>query len=271
MTDYPPHVLLNREAWTRLSKDHYGPGRSAWESDSIEWGIWKVPEAEVHALGDLDSLAGQDVIELGCGTGYFSSWLARRGAKPVGIDVTPAQLAAAREFQLAYGIEFPLIEGSAENVPLPDASFDLAISEYGASIWCDPLVWIPEAARLLRPGGRLVFLRNSTLVTLCMPDADDEMAKTELQRPQRDMCRLSWEGQVEFNLPHGEMIRLLRRSGFQVDDLIEVYPPEGSLERFWNFVGIEWAKQWPSEEIWVASKQAPAALHGTDRLRSSAR
>ena len=56
-----------------------------------------------------------------------------------------------------------LIEANAEDVPLPDASFDLAISEYGASIWCDPYKWIPEAARLLRPGGELIFLRNSTL------------------------------------------------------------------------------------------------------------
>ena len=66
--------------------------------------------------------------------------------------------------------QFPLVHGNAERVPYPDASFDLAISEYGAAIWCDPYAWIPEAARLLRPGGRLVFLGNHTLLQLCALD-----------------------------------------------------------------------------------------------------
>ena len=63
-----------------------------------------------------------------------------------------------------------LIEANAEDVPLPDESFDLAVSEYGASIWAIPSCWIAEAARLLRPGGRLAFLCNSTLSILCSPD-----------------------------------------------------------------------------------------------------
>ena len=62
--------------------------------------------------------------------------------------------------QAEFGIEFPLHLGNAEATPFPDASFDFAISEYGAAIWCDPYKWIPEAARLLRPGGRLHFLGN---------------------------------------------------------------------------------------------------------------
>ncbi len=60
------------------------------------------------------------------------------GARPVGVDVTPAQLATARRCQEQFGLTFPLVEASAEDVPLPDNSFDVAVSEYGASIWCDP-------------------------------------------------------------------------------------------------------------------------------------
>ena len=104
-----------------------------------------------------------------------------------------------------------LIEANAEDVPLPDASFDLALSEYGASIWCDPYRWIPEAARLLRPGGELVFLRNSTLSVLCAPDDRREGRRTSLLRPQFGLHRMEWsedEG-VDFQLPHGEWIRLL--------------------------------------------------------------
>jgi SAM-dependent methyltransferase len=252
--DYPPHVLSNRDAWNRLSQYHYEPGRRAWERGVIDWGIWDVPESDIGALGPLEELRGKDAIELGCGTAYFSSWLARLGAKPVGIDISPVQLKAAREFQQTFGIEFPLIEGSAEAVPLPDAGFDLALSEYGASIWCDPFVWIPEAARLVRPGGRLVFLRTSTLVSLCMPEGEDARAATELQRSQRGMCLLEWADEMEFNLPHGELIDLLHRSGFQLERLIELYPPEGAGENRWNYVTLDWANRWPSEEIWTAKR-----------------
>src|SRR4029453_11092335 len=115
-------------------------------------------------LGDVPGL---DIIELGCGTAYFSARLAMHGARPVGVDPTPAQLATARRVQGQTGIVFPLVEAPAERVPLPDASFDLAVSEYGASLWADPARWIPEAARLLRPGGRLVFMTNSFIAYLC--------------------------------------------------------------------------------------------------------
>jgi SAM-dependent methyltransferase len=252
----PTHVQKNREAWTRLSADYYAPGRKTWALPKINWGIWDVPESTVRALGNLEELQGKDAIELGCGTAYFSAWLAKHGAKPVGIDVTPAQLKSAREFQNEFGINFPLLEASAEQVPIKDESFDLALSEYGASIWCDTYVWIPEAARLLRPGGRLVFLRNSTLSMLCAPDADDLSASTELQRSQFGMYRLGWEGQEEFNLPHGAMIDLLHQSGFQLERLIEIEPPADATDKDHGYIDLKWCRRWPCEEIWVARKLA---------------
>ena len=162
-------------------------------------------------LGDV---RGLDVVELGCGTAYFSAWLAKRGARPVGVDITPAQLATARRLMAETGIEFPLIEADAAMTGLPDASADLVVSEYGASIWVDPYRWIPEAARLLRAGGRLVFLRNSTLVILCSDD--DVPAKEQLVHAQFGMHRFEWpDGGVEFHLPHGEWIDLLRANGLR--------------------------------------------------------
>ena len=99
-----------------------------------------MPESQLRILPD--DIAGWDVVELGCGTGYISAWLARLGARPVGINNSEAQLETARRLQREFGLEFPLVHGNAEDVPAPDASFDLAISEYGASIWCDPYRWI---------------------------------------------------------------------------------------------------------------------------------
>jgi SAM-dependent methyltransferase len=136
------HVQRNREAWDSFAERYAGPGRAQWEANQPTWGIYSVPEAGVGMLPP--SVDGVDVIELGCGTAYVSSWLARRGARPVGIDNSPAQLETARRLQAEFGMEFPLRLGNAEQTPFPDESFDLAISEYGASIWCDPYLWSPR-------------------------------------------------------------------------------------------------------------------------------
>jgi SAM-dependent methyltransferase len=174
---------LNAAVWTRKNSE-YGDAWAdeAWASQDIHWGLFQLPESELHVLGDV---AGLDAIELGCGTGYFSSWLARRGARVVGIDVTPAQLATARRCQEKFGLNFPLIEANAEHVPLPAGSFDLALSEYGACLWCEPELWVEEAARLLRPGGRLVFLTNSVVLALCIPERG--VAGAALLRGQREI------------------------------------------------------------------------------------
>jgi SAM-dependent methyltransferase len=174
----------------------------------------------------------------------------------VGVDLTPAQLDTARRMQAEHGLEFPLVEASAEDVPLPDASFDLAFSEYGASIWCDPYRWVPEAARLLRPGGRLIFLANSILSILCSPDTG--RIEERLLRPYRGMHRFEWPAEdegIDFHLGWGDMLRLLRANRFELADYLEVYAPEGATSRY-PWANDEWATKWPVEEIWKARKQA---------------
>jgi SAM-dependent methyltransferase len=252
LAELPEHAVRNRELWTR-SNAQYTDAQAAevWAQEEITWGTFAVPEAEVGVLGDV---SGLDVVELGCGTAYFSAWLARRGARVVGLDVTPAQLETARRMQAETGLSFELVEASAEDVPLPDASFDLVLSEYGASIWCDPDAWIPEAARLLRPGGRLVFLCNSTLAILCSPD--EGRVEERLLRPQFGMRRFEWDGGVEFHLAHGDWIALLREAGFDVERLVELQAPaEAADHPYYDFVGAQWARRWPAEEIWVARKR----------------
>jgi SAM-dependent methyltransferase len=244
---------LNRELWTRSNAEYTGEqARRLWAAEEIAWGVWGVRESDVRVLPEL---AGKDVVELGCGTAYISAWLARRGARPVGVDVTPAQLETARGLQAEFGLEFPLVEADAAESGLPDASADLVVSEYGASIWVDPYRWIPEAARLLRPGGELVFLRNSTLVILCSPD--EGAAGESLLRPQFGMHRFEWpDGGVEFHLGHGDWVRLLRKSGFEILDLVELQaPPEAETHEYYDFVTADWARQWPSEEIWRARRR----------------
>jgi SAM-dependent methyltransferase len=159
-----------------------------------------VPERDVGMLPA--DLAGSDAVELGCGTGYVSSWLARRGARVTGIDNSSRQLATARRLQREHGVSFRLVHGDAERLPLRDASADFAVSEYGACLWADPHRWVPEAARVLRPGGRLHFLVNSALLMLCMAEQDGVAAGDRLLRPAFGMHRVEWPGDpgVEFHL-----------------------------------------------------------------------
>jgi SAM-dependent methyltransferase len=254
-SEYPDYVAQNIAVWTRSNAAFTGPNaRAAWANEELAWGVFgSVLESDLDVYGDV---AGLDVVELGCGTAYVSAWFARRGAHPVGVDPTPAQLETAREMQREFGLEFPLVEAVGEDVPLPDASFDLAVSEYGASIWADPYRWIPEAARLLRSGGRLVFLRNSTISTLCM---DIDGATERLQRPQRGLNRIEWPdtGEVEFHLPAGELIAVLRDGGFEIERMIELYAPAGAkTHAYYDYVTADWARNWPAEEIWVARKRS---------------
>jgi SAM-dependent methyltransferase len=251
MNDPSDDLAVNRELWTVVNAQ-YTDGRALeeWTERDFAWGLFANREQRLNALGDV---TGLDVIELGCGTAFVSAGLARMGARPVGVDLTPAQLDTARRCQEHFGLFFPLIEANAEDVPLPDESFDLAVSEYGACVWCDPHRWVPEAARLLRPGGRLVFLTNSVQVTLCVPE-DGGHARDRLLRPQNGMSRLTWPGGgIEFHLSHGEWIRVLRDSGFEVEALYELYADvDGQTPEYYDIATADWARKWPVEDLWTA-------------------
>ena len=252
-SDRPDYVQQNVANWTRANTDYTDAAAArAWAQEEVRWGVFETPESQLNILGEVNGL---DAVELGCGTAYFSAWLARRGARVVGVDPTPAQLATARRLQHETGIEFPLIEAIGEDVPLPDSSFDLALSEYGASLWADPYRWIPEAARLLRPGGRLIFLTNSTISVLCMTL---EGVGEQLVRPQAGLYKVEWPDthEVEFQLSHGEWIDLLRANEFELDRLVELFaPPHAETHTYYKYVTAEWARRWPPEEIWSASKR----------------
>ena len=254
-SELPDSVARNVADWTKANTDHTdAKAADAWAKTEIDWGVFGVPESELDVLGDV---ADKDVVELGCGTAYFSAWLAKLGARPVGVDPTPAQLRTARRMQEETGISFPLVEAPAEAVPLPDASFDLVVSEYGASLWAVPERWLAEAARLLRPGGRLVFLTNSPLVILCSPD--EGAAVEQLMRPQFEgLYRMEWPGEegVEYHPMHSQWIALLREHGFDVEALHELRAPDGrATHTYYDFVTVDWAKKWPYEDVWVARKR----------------
>jgi SAM-dependent methyltransferase len=243
------HQAANRTAWTGFAPRFAELAERHWAATEPTWGTVARPERELGLLGDVQGL---DVLELGCGTAYWSAWLQRLGARPIGLDLTAAQLATARRMQTEHGQGFPLLEADGEAVPLQDGCVDLVLSEYGASIWCDPQRWVAEAARVLRPGGRLVFLVNAWLAVLCQDEVGE--VSDRLRRDWRTPRRIEWadDHSVEFQRPPGEWIALLRGFGFEVERLEHlVADPDADAHPLWADAP-DWPRRWPAEEIWLA-------------------
>jgi SAM-dependent methyltransferase len=247
----PSHARLNRSAWNRDS-DGYQTRNAPFLDihGGLAWGVWQIPEAELRVLGDV---RGKDILELGCGAAQWSIGLARLGARPVGLDLSERQLEHARRAMKAAGLSFPLVHGSAEEVPLADATCDIVFCDWGGMSFADPQRTVPEAARLLRPGGLLAFNGDTPISWLCTAD-DEERPGTALVRDYFGMHALSDGEYVNFMLPYGEWIRLFRRHGFEVEDLVEIRPPEGAESTYIDPEDREWFRRWPGEQIWKVRK-----------------
>ena len=246
------HEARNRDFWNGQSDEYQQEHGAQLAVHGAAWGIWQIPEDEVQALG---SVTGRDVIELGCGAAQWSIALARRGARPVGVDLSETQLAHARRLMTEAGVEFPLIHAIAEAIPLPDAGFDVAFCDHGAFTFADPYRTVPEAARLLRGGGLLAFNMTTPLVELCWPPEADEVTE-RLSIDYFGLHEVPTGGadHVEFNLPYGEWIRLFRSNGFAVEDLIELRPLPDAVSSYRTPVARDWARRWPMEHIWKARR-----------------
>ena len=170
------------------------------------------------------------------------------------MDLSAAQLDTARRCQQRHNLFFPLVEADAGQVPLRSGMFDLVVSEYGAAPWREPAVWLPEAARLLRPMGRLVFLTHSVTIALCVPE-EGGVAGDRLLRAQRDVARIEWPGGgIEHHPSHSDWIHLLRANSFEIDALHELFPPpDTNTPDFYDIVTADWATRWPAEDAWIGS------------------
>lgn len=247
MSEPAKHALQNRAHWDAKADEYqarHGPfiGRA-----DPGWGSWQIPESELDVLGDV---AGKDVLELGCGAAQWSILLARRGARPVGVDNSERQLDHARRLMAAANVEFPLVHASAEDLPLPDASFDVVFCDYGAMTFGDPYLTVPEAARVLRAGGLFAFSHESPISWVCWDEASDRL-DTQFHRDYFGMRK--WEdpaGSVEFQLPYGEWIRLCRANELEIEALLEPRPPEGATSTYRDDETLAWSRRWPHENIW---------------------
>lgn len=250
---YTVHVHKNRahhDATSAVYEAQHAHALAA--HDGMAWGDWRRSETELHVLGDV---AGRDILELGCGAARWCIGLAHRGARPVGLDVSSVQLALARTLQAEAALTFPLIEASAEDVPLPDASFDIVFGDWGAMSFCDPSRTVPEVARLLRPGGLFAFCGGTPWLTVCEDPATGELRR-RLARDYFGLSRQDWPDDTQFQMPYGAWIRLFVQSGLVVEDLIELAPLPGATSTYFDARVTAWARRWPLEHIWKVRKPA---------------
>ena len=243
--DLTEHARKNRERWDAFA-DAYQAEHAEQLAHGAAWGVWSIPEAELRVLGDV---RGKDVLEFGCGAAQWSIALTKAGANCVGLDNSARQLEHARTAMAEAHVDFPLVHASAEAVPLPDASFDVVFCDHGAMTFADPDRTVPEAARLLRPGGLLAFNAESPLHFLCWDDASDTVSE-QLRSNYFERTSADDGDSVVFARPYGAWIALFRRHGFAIEDLIELRPPEHAESTYRDYVSHAWARRWPAEQIW---------------------
>ena len=242
---------LNRTAWDRSAARYEETHAAALaRSGGAAWGVWRIPERRLRLL---DPLRGRDALELGCGAGWWSIALARRGARVVGLDLSPRRLAQARERGADAGVAVRWIRGAAERIPSPAARFDLVLSDYGATTFADPRRWIPEVGRVLRPGGALVFAHASPWRSVAQDRRSDRMG-LRLRRPYFGLHLLRDRDSVEFQLPYGEWIQRFAAAGLTVERLVELPAPEDTDSSYVRVGDLGWARRWPMESIWKLRK-----------------
>ena len=247
LPDLTPDEARNRAMWDAFSDEYQAThGGQLAESGGLAWGTAQVPESTLRVLGDV---AGKDILELGCGAGQWSIALARAGARPVGLDLSIRQLEHARRLMAEAGVDFPLLNASAEAVPLAERSFDIVFCDHGAMTFADPYRTVPEAARLLRPGGLFAFNHHSPIETICWP-LDATRVGDRLVIDYFGLHRIDDGEDVSYQLPYGEWIRLFRANGFVVEDLIEPRPLPGATSTYRDAEQLAWARRWPAESIW---------------------
>jgi SAM-dependent methyltransferase len=242
-----PHEAHNQAMWDAYSDEYQAKhGAQLAASGGLAWGTSQVAESELKVLGDV---VGKDILELGCGAAQWSIALAQAGGRPVGLDLSERQLEHARRLMAEAGVDFQLIHGSAEAVPLPDATFDIVFCDHGAMTFADPYRTVPEAARLLRRGGLFAFSHHAPIETICWALGEETVGE-RLVNDYFGMHRFEEDDESYFQLPYGEWIKLFRANDLVVEDLIEPRPPEGATSSYRTADELAWARRWPSEEIW---------------------
>jgi SAM-dependent methyltransferase len=155
---------INRAHWDALAAAH---GQDAvYDTEALVAGADSLHDAETAGLREaVGAVAGLDVLHLQCHIGFDAISLARRGARVVGADFSPASLEKARALARRCEVHVEFVEGDSTRLPAELGNrFDLVYATIGVLSWIDDLpAWMRSAAAALRGGGRLLLVENHPL------------------------------------------------------------------------------------------------------------
>ncbi len=214
----------NRAWWDAEARAYYAEHGAFLGDADLLWCPEGLREAEAGLLGDV---RGLDVLEIGCGAAQAARWLTGQGARVTAFDVSFGQLLQARELDARTGVPVPwLFQADAQAMPLRDAAYDVVCSAFGAVPFvADSAGVMAECARVLRPGGRLVFSVTHPLRWV-FPDDPGPAGLTVRQSyfdrtPYVEVDDAGAATYVEHHRTLGDRIRELVAAGLVLDDLVE--------------------------------------------------
>jgi SAM-dependent methyltransferase len=159
---------INRAHWDALAQAH-GQGDPIYDVDALVAGADTLREAEAAAVREaVGAVAGLDVLHLQCHIGFDAISLARRGARVVGADFSPAALEKARGLARRCQVDVEFVEADATKLPVElHNRFDLVYATIGVLSWIgDVRAWMRSAAAALRGGGKLLLVEIHPLFTM---------------------------------------------------------------------------------------------------------
>lgn len=244
--------------WWDGAADAYQAEHGGFLGDTgFVWGPEGLTEAEARLLGDPRDLWDARVLEVGCGAGQCGRWLRAQGVREVvAFDLSLRQLQHSRRIDGQTGYALATVQADAQRLPFADASFDVLFSSFGAF----PFVAsaddaLAEAARVLRPGGRLVFSVTHP-VRWSFPDDPTEHGFTVQQSyfDRRAYVEEDEDGNavyVEHHHTVGDWVRGIARAGLVLKDLVEPEWPEDN-DRVWGGWGPIRGRMIPGTAIFSA-------------------
>jgi SAM-dependent methyltransferase len=240
----------NRAFWDSSSDAYQAAHGPALREKALAWGVWRIPESELRVLGDV---RGHDVLELGCGAAQWTFALLEQGARAVGVDLSARQLQHAGMRRSAGSRDVGLIQGDAEALPFKSGLFDIVFCDHGAIVFASPDKVVAEASRTLKGGGLLALCMSTPIHDLCFDSAAGAVGP-QLVGEYFGLSAFDDGESIQYQLPYGSWIRLFRRQGLVVEDLVELQAPSDAVTTYSDFVPASWARRWPAEHIWKLRK-----------------
>jgi len=216
---HPNRYDANASFWVQIIREH----RDKYRNELTD-------PAMLHAIGEP---AGLEILDAGCGEGYLSRILAKKGANATGIDSSTKLIEAARSQNLADVLSVSFDIGSVDDLPYPDSAFDLVVCNHLVNDLSDPSKPISEFARVLRSSGRLIILMlhpcfynkhaerdqaTNGMIASSYFDIRSVEQTFEVGGLTSPAANIAWFRPLEFYTEE------LRKSGFAITSLTEPHP-----------------------------------------------